>query len=108
MVVDVIISFSRNEHLGEVSTRVRIAIDVILKEDGSGSEKRGISQDGKGVGDVWDAQDWSGGKGSVKGVEGFLLKRSPIPRLVFPGEKVERGDNMGEVGDEFAIEICKS
>ena len=107
MVIDVVILFSRDERLGEVSARVHVTIDDILKEDGSSSEKRGISHDGKGAGDVWDAQDWSRGKGSVKGVKGFLLEWGPIPRLVFLDEKVERGNNMGEVGDEFAIEICK-
>ena len=44
-IIDVVISLSRDKHFGEVSTRMHVAINVILKKDGSGSEERGISHD---------------------------------------------------------------
>ena len=36
------------------------------------------------------------------------MKRNPGPWLVLPSEEVKWGDNMGEIGDEFAIEIRES
>ena len=74
MVIDVIISLCRDKHFGEVSTRMCVAIDVVSKEDSSSGKKIGISHNGKGAGDIQDAKNWSEGKGSAKGVEGFLLK----------------------------------
>ena len=44
-IIDVIISLCRDKHFGEVSTRMHVAIDIVLQEDGSGSEERGISHD---------------------------------------------------------------
>ena len=37
VIVDVIVSFSRREHLGEVSTRVKIAIVILLHENSATS-----------------------------------------------------------------------
>ena len=53
------------------------------------------------------AKDRSTRKGGVKGVQSFLLEQGPIPWLVFSSEKIEGGYNMGEIGDEFVIEICE-
>ena len=36
------------------------------------------------------------------------MKVGPGPRLILLCEQVEGGDNVGEVGDEFAIEVRKS
>ena len=44
----------------------------------------------------------------MKGIKSFLLEWGPIPWLVFSSEKVERSDNMREIRDEFAIEMCES
>ena len=38
----------------------------------------------------------------------MLLKSSPGPWLVLPSEEVKWGDNVGEVRDEFVIEIHES
>lgn len=38
----------------------------------------------------------------------MLLERDPSPRLVFPGEEVEWGNNMREICDEFVTKICKT
>ena len=35
------------------------------------------------------------------------MEGGPGPRLILPGEEVEWGNDVREVGDEFAIEICK-
>ena len=35
----------------------------------------------------------------------MLLEGGPGPQLVFPGEEVKWGNNMGEIGDKFAIEV---
>ena len=45
MIIDVTISLCRDKCFGEVSTRMRITIDVVLKEDSSSGEERGISHD---------------------------------------------------------------
>ena len=50
----------------------------------------------------------SRGEGVLKCFECSLLKRGPSPRLVFPGEEVEQGNNMREIQDEFAIKFANS
>ena len=106
-IVDVIVSFSGNEGLGEIGTWVWVAIEIVLKKDGSGSKEGSIGHNGKGTGYIRDAKDRSGGKGGPESVEGSLLEGGPIPWLILLGQKVERSDNMGEVRDELTIEICK-
>ena len=107
-IIDVIVLFGRNKRLGEIGARVEITIEIVLKENSSSGEEGSIGHDGKGASNVWDAKDRSGGKGIAKGVEGSLLEWGPIPRLVFLSEKVEGGDNVQEIWDKFAIEICES
>ena len=36
-----------------------------------------------------------------------LLKSSPDPGFSFMGEQVKEGDNVGEVWNEFPVEVCK-
>ena len=38
----------------------------------------------------------------------MLLKLGPYPGFPFSGEQVERGYDVGEIQDEFSVEICKS
>ena len=59
-VVDVIIPFSRNKCLREVGAGMGIAIEIILEEDSSSSEERGVGHDREGACNVRDAKDWSG------------------------------------------------
>ena len=44
----------------------------------------------------------------TKMIEGALLERVPCLRLILFGEEGERGDNIGIVWNEFAIEVCKT
>ena len=37
----------------------------------------------------------------------MLLEVSPSPWLILSGEQIERGDDIGEVGDKFVIKIRK-
>ena len=108
LIIDVIILFGRDKHLGKIGARVEITIEIILKEDSSSSKEGSIGHDGKRMSNVQDAKDRSGGKGIAKGVEGSLLEWGPIPWLVLSSEKVEGSDNMREIRDKFAIEICES
>ena len=36
-----------------------------------------------------------------------LLKLGPYPGFPFSGEQIERGYNVGEIQDEFPVEICE-
>ena len=38
----------------------------------------------------------------------MLLEVGPGPWLVLSGEQVERSNDVGKVGNKFAIKICKS
>ena len=44
----------------------------------------------------------------MEGVKCLLLEGCPSPWLVLSSEEVEGGDDMGEIGNEFVIEIGKS
>ena len=37
-----------------------------------------------------------------------MLRFSPRPRVVFSGEEDDGCDNIGVVGDELSIEVCKA
>ena len=56
-VVDVIVSFCRDERLGEVGTRVPVTVYIGLEEDGTRGIFRGICGDGKGFGEVREVED---------------------------------------------------
>ena len=40
-------------------------------------------------------------------LESTLLELGPYPRLSFMSEQVKGGNNVGEVWDEFSVEVCK-
>ena len=40
--------------------------------------------------------------------EGSLLKLGPDPGFPFVSEQVKRGNNVGEIGDEFPVKVCES
>ena len=40
--------------------------------------------------------------------KGFLLELGPDPGFSFAGKKVEGGDNVGEIRDEFPVKVGKS
>ena len=58
--------------------------------------------------DVRDSENRGRGKDVFEAFKGFLLELGPDPGFSFASEKVEGGDNVGEVGDEFPIEVGKS
>ena len=41
-------------------------------------------------------------------LKGVFLKLSPDPRFIHSSEKVERGNNVGEVRYEFSVEVGKT
>ena len=55
-IVDIIVSFCRDEQLGEVGTRMPITIDICL-EDSARSILGGIGGNGKGFGKVGKVED---------------------------------------------------
>ena len=56
---------------------------------------------------VGDGEDGGRRENLTKMIEGALLERAPYPGLILFGEEGERGDNVGIVWNEFAIEVCK-
>ena len=87
---------------------MEVAVSVFLHEDRSGSEKRGVSHEEEGFGNVRDGEDRGSGKELSEGVERALLKRTPSPWLVFLGKGGEGGNDVRIVRDEFPIEIGKA
>ena len=71
-----------------------VAISVLLHEDCSSSEERGISHEEEGFGNVRDGEDRGSGKELSEGVERALLKRTPSPWLVFLGKGSEGGNDV--------------
>ena len=71
-----------------------VAISVLLHEDRSGSEERGVSHEEEGFGNVRDGENRGSGKELLEGVERALLKRTPSAWLVFLGKGSEGGNNV--------------
>ena len=40
-------------------------------------------------------------------LKGFLLKQYPGPGFPFLSEQVKGGDNIGEIWNEFPVEVCE-
>ena len=59
LVIDVIILFCGDERLGEIGTGVPITVSVSLEENSTRGIFRGISGDGKGLGEVREVEDGS-------------------------------------------------
>ena len=74
---------------------------------GASRKQRSVGHDRERTSDVRDGYDRPRGEGSLKGFKHVLLEGGPGPRLVFPGEKVEWGNDVGEVGDKLAIKVHK-
>ena len=54
-IIYVVVSFSRREGLGKVSTGVKVSCLICLHQDGTSSEKGGVGHEGEGASDVRDA-----------------------------------------------------
>ena len=108
MVIDVIIPFCSREGFREVSTGMEIARSIRLHRDCTSCEERGIWHEQEGAQEIRDAKDRSRQENGIQGVESFLLGLSPRPRVVFMSEKDNGCNNVGVVGNELVIEVCKS
>ena len=103
-VIDVVISFSGGERLGEVGAGVPISVGISLEKDGTGHVFGGVSGDGEGSGEIREAKDGFCEEEAFEGIEGGLARRGPIPREVFLGEIKERAGDIGIIGDESSVE----
>lgn len=52
MVIDVIVEFDKGENMGEVSTRMKVAISISLKKDDTSGKEGGISHNKEWTSDV--------------------------------------------------------
>lgn len=64
MVIDVIVAFSENKSVKEVSTRMKVTICISLKKNDANSKKRGISHDRKWLSDIRNSEDMAGSESS--------------------------------------------
>ena len=71
-----------------------VTIGVLLHEDRSSSEERGVSHEEEGFGDIRDGEDRGCGEELSEGVERALLKRTPSPWLVFLDKGSEGGNDV--------------
>ena len=85
-VVDVVISFGREESTREVGAGVEISIGIALEQDGARSKQGSVSHDGEWSSDVRNRQHGSRRKSGLKSVERALLKIGPGPWLVLSRE----------------------
>ena len=108
LIVDIIVSFSRNKGFGKVCARVRITVSVILEEYCASCKEGSIGHNGDNgevMSDIRNDENRTQGEGDGKYIEGLLLEGCPSPQLVLSGEEIRRGNNMGEVVNAFTIEI---
>ena len=71
-VVDVIVSFSGGERLGEVGAGVTVPISISFQKDSSRGVLGGICSDGKGVREIWGMENWLGEEELLETFEGGL------------------------------------
>ena len=62
----------------------------------------------EGAGNVRDSEDGGRGKDLFETFNGFLLELGPDPGFSFMGKKVEEGNNVGDIRDEFSVKVRKS
>lgn len=97
-IVDIIDSFGKGEQLGEVGAGVPVSIGVSLQEDTSGGVLGGIGGDGKGMGEVWEAENWLGEEKFLETFKGSLTSRGPGPGAALLGKIEERAGDIGKSG----------
>ena len=98
LAIDVIIVLGRGEQLGEVGAGVPVSIGVSLQEDTSGGVLGGIGGDGKGMGEVWEAENWLGEEKFLETFKGSLTSRGPGPGAALLGKIEERAGDIGKSG----------
>jgi len=87
---------------------VPILIRVSLEEDSSGCMLGGIRGDGEGGREIGEVKDWFQQEEGFKSVEGGLAGRGPVPLEILFGQIDEGAGDIGVVGDESPIEVCKA
>ena len=75
VIVDIVVSFSGGEQLGEVGVGVLVPIGIGLQEDTSKGMFGGISGNGEGVGKVGETEDWLGKEELLEMLKGGLTSR---------------------------------
>ena len=86
---------------------MEITRSIRLHQDHASCKQESIHHEQEGVGDIRDTQDGCRCEHGVQGVEGFLLGICPRPGVVLSSEEDNGCNNIGVVGNEFAIEVCK-
>jgi hypothetical protein len=84
-IMNIVILFSGEEGLGEVSDRAPAIKKVRLFENSTHGKVACISDEAEGTHAVGEHEDWGCGKGMDKCVEGSLDVRSPCEGCVFLG-----------------------
>ena len=62
----------------------------------------------RGVSGIRGNKNWTKEKGGAKGVKCLLLKGGPSSWLVFLGEEVKGGNNMGEIRNKCLVGVGES
>ena len=104
-VIDVIVSFCRDEQLREVGIGMPVTVQVGLKEDCAGGILRGVHGDGKGFGKIKKVKDKVRKEESFQSVKGLLTSRGPISAIVLFCKVKEGKSDSGIVRDESMVEI---
>lgn len=108
LVIAVIVSFCRREHLGEICVRVKITIDFRLHEHCTCCKKRSVCI-------VKGQETW--GIWSIGAEENMCLRVSKAfcwswvqiqGEFILSGQKVERRNNGGEVRFQLLVEISQT
>ena len=60
------------------------------------------------MGNIRDSEDRGRGKDLFEMFKGLLLELGSNPGFSLAGKKVEGGDDVGEIRDEFPVEVHKS
>ena len=84
---------------------MKITIGVLLHKNSASSKEESVRQDMEGVRNIRNCKDGESGKDSIESIKRSLMKWCPNPSDILVSEGCERSDNVGVIGDEFAIEI---
>ena len=87
---------------------MKVTIGILLHKNSTGSKEGSIRHDIEGVRNIRNCEDRGSSEDSLESVKRSLMKWSPNPSDILVSEGHERGNNVGAIGDEFAIEIGKA
>ena len=107
-IIDIIISLSRREWLGEVRTRMPFAIVVSLEEHGPRGKVRCISGYSKGGGEVGKAKDRFGQDQWLQWLKHWLALERPVPGKIYFGQINKGRGDIGVIRNESLVEVGKA